>query len=148
MITNPKPYDLVLVDAGDYKYIGQIISRPTPENTIMVRRVPDDPSTMIEVPLTKLSKPISKKKYVQYAVIVGNLGFPVDMLRYDSATPVNFSIVEKEEYGPISVKLKEGETQLIIGRATELKGQQWTTGRWNSFGWYIKPLKTLKIEGK
>lgn len=73
-----KPYVQVVVDAGDYHYIGQAISYPTPEQTIMVRRVPDDPSTMEEMKISKLSAPGCKYNYVHYAVVGGRGSFPVD----------------------------------------------------------------------
>lgn len=144
---NLKPYDLVTVNEKDYRAIGQVISRPTIDGTIMVRRVPDDPNTMVELPLDKLSETTIKWKWVHYAVVSGWDRFPVDMLRYDVAAPANFRL-EEDDRGRITTILQDGHPALFVARCSELKAVNWTTERWRSFGWTVSPLKTLKIEGK
>ncbi len=142
------PYQLCLVDKGDYKYVGQIISRETPDHTIMVRRVPDDPATMEEMHISELSLPGGKYKYVHYALVSGRSGvperdssyFPVDMLRYDWAAPQNFSVDDNGAH------LNEGETEFIIGKVGERPYPQWTPARWSSFGWTIRELNSVKLE--
>ena len=81
-----------------------------------------------------------KAKWMQYAIVSGQFTFPVDMLRYDCATPVNFTIEDEEK-----AVLNEGETKFLIRRGTRTKNQKWTEARWNSFSWNIKPLKPVKI---
>lgn len=154
-----KPYDLVRI--RDYNicninvaHYGQTISHPTPDRTIMVRHVPDDPTTMEELPISTLERlNKSERKWVQYATVNGRGSFPVDMLRYDYCYPVTFT-VEDSQRGPVA-ELNETPNEmfyqhdlLIVARATDTKAKDWTTARWNSFGWMILPIKTLKIEGK
>ena len=144
---NCKPYDLVRVKMEGFACCGQVISKETPEGTIMVRIVPDDPGTMVEKKvsdLTSLNK--SDYKYVQYASVTGSGCFPVDMLRYDFAAPVSFTI-EETDRGPKTI-LKDGFSELIIARAVRTKKQEWTVGRWSSFLWGIKQFSVLKIEEK
>jgi hypothetical protein len=148
-----KPYTLVDVREGNYSYVGQLISRPIVadgKSTIMVRRVPGDPSTMVELPLDKLL-PINrvKVKYVHYAVCSGRLSFPVDMLRYDMATPVNFEFTIDPFYHNTLTKILPSwpadDTRLIIATARTYNKHPWTDARWVSFGWSVKVLKVLPI---
>src|SRR5512146_3316954 len=108
-----EPFTLVLVHYPSqcvehhdyYTYIGELVSRPVPgtPQTIMVRRVPGHPGTMEEMPVDRLF-PLTSKGFhwVHYAAVAPIPGwlsrsqFPVDMLRYDSAAPVNFRIIEDE----------------------------------------------------
>jgi hypothetical protein len=153
MLVNPKPYDLVIVQHGDkygidlYRHCGQIISRPIGDGTIMVRMVPDDPTTMEQVSLEMLGKPHLKCKWVHYAQVNGFGQFPIDMLRYDFCSPANFTM-SYDERDRIVVTIKDGQHDLIVAQCTTVNRPDWTRGRWLSFGWDIKPLKTLKIEGK
>jgi hypothetical protein len=144
-----KPYQLVTVDAGEYKYVGQIISNPF-EDRVMVRRVPDDPATMEEMTLSSLKPTDRKYKWVSYASVMGKGQFPVDMLRYDMAAPVNFKLVEDRWGGLTRPELTTDEYghELIVATVSETKSRDWTQGRWNSFLWSCKPLKTLRIEGR
>jgi hypothetical protein len=161
MITHKfKPYDIVWVTREDYAHYGEVISYPFPEsndkpdeiNRIMIRNVPSDSTTLEEVPLSILSLPRGKVKWVQYAEVSGQFEFPIDMLRYESAAPVNFKLAEEFSGGRDRLKIIMKEPKitlpttdkLIIARGSELKSWKWTTGRWNSFSWRIKPLNTLK----
>lgn len=68
------------------KRLVQAISKPTPDNTSMVRMVPGDPTTMVEVHLGLLDKALGTKanyKYIRFARVSGMGPFPEDMLRYD-----------------------------------------------------------------
>jgi|SRR5215831_10021859 len=144
-----KPYDLVVVKADGYSYLGQVISHPINDETIMVRRVPDDPATVESMKLTNLAKPTIKYKWVHYATVAGMGTFPVDMLRYDFAAPVNFKLVE-DRWGDLTkpeLTTEEYGKDLIIASASELKSARWTPDRWRSFIWSIRPMKTLKIRG-
>ena len=138
-----KPYELVVVEEEGYSYIGEVISYETPENTIMVRRVPNDPSTMVEMPVAKLKGVTGRYSHIHYAAVHGRGRFPIDMLRYDWATPVSFTL-DSEGY-PV---LNKGETKLIIATVSH-PTRTWTPARWNSFSWGIAELKTLKyVKGK
>ncbi len=53
-----EPYQLVRVRHEDFGHVGEVISRETPEGTIMVRMVPNDPTTLRELPLSMI-EPIS-----------------------------------------------------------------------------------------
>lgn len=144
MKTELKPYDLVLVKRDAYSHIGQVISRPM-EKTIMVRLVPDDPTTIVELPLSCLQRTLYKYKWVQYAEVRGSFCFPIDMLRYDKAAPVNFYI---DDDGAMLKDECSEDKAFIIGRAVTRKSQEWTVARWSSFCWSLKELRTLKLEGK
>lgn len=141
-----KPYDIVLVRHADYSHFGQVISRPTSEETIMVRMVPGDATTMKEIEMSKLSPPNGPVgKYIHYAEVFGSFGFPVDMLRYDHAAPVNFTLVEGE-LGRIEAVPNGGdgapyEGKLVIAKLSSKKNHNpWTEARWASFGWQIKTI--------
>lgn len=147
-----KPYDLVIVQHEDYAHIGQVISMPIGDGTIQVRMVPDDPCTTVNIALDKLRNPDGKYKWVHYAKVSGQFDFPVDMLRYDFAAPVNFTIGEGE-LGQITTQFRSTPglpewKDLIIARCTRTKQTQWTPARWASFSWQIEEIKTAKIEGK
>lgn len=154
-ISKARPFDLVIVEhknedseLGQYSHVGQVISRPIENRTIMVRLVPDDPCTMVELPLSAIKPTSTKYKWVHYAKVSGSFSFPVDMLRYDCAAPVSFNLVDNGRgYEPM---MKEGmeDMGLVIARCTERKDPQWTDGRWASFSWRLERMKILKIEGK
>jgi hypothetical protein len=62
-------------------------------------------------------------------VVEGNLPFPLDMLRYDSAWPAtsqDVTAIEKS-FDPMSGKI----------RVTVFCRHELTAGRWDSFGWKI-----------
>jgi len=151
-----KPYQLVRVKAEGYGYLGQVISRPFIEGDvemIMVRRVPDDPATMEKMKVQELlvanvyDPP--KAKWVHYAKVSGKGTFPIDMLRYDFAAPVNFKFVE-DRWGDLTkpeLTTQEYGEDLIVATASELKSQGWTGDRWRSFMWSCVPMKSVKIEG-
>lgn len=126
-----KPYDLVIVKQDKVVFVGEIISKPIGDGNIMVRLVPGDPNTMIQLPMNVLStKLVPRIRYIHYARVrpVRNLPFPDDMLRYD-----NCVIVEETSDG------------FIVARATVLKTNcSFTVARWVSFGWDLEHLKTIK----
>lgn len=144
-----KPYDQVIVKCDGYSFCGQVITYPIGEGTIMVRRVPDDPSTMEEMPIDSLSRTNkSDYRWVHYATINGRGVLPVDMLRYDFAAPVNFRL-GSNQYREVE-KLSPGDEELIIARCTSRMGvNPWTDGRWRSFSWVVRPFgKPIKIKGR
>jgi hypothetical protein len=134
-----KPNTLVFADLREtegYAFIGEVMSFPTPERTAMVRRVPGHPGTLVELPLANLvtDRSIRAYKWVHYAKAEGRGSFPVDMLRYDRAAPVNFTIKDGK---PV---LNEGETELIIATMTRFRSEPWTKARWASFMWTVSPI--------
>lgn len=148
-----KPYMLVRVilsgktsyyEQGKRALVGEVMSFQTPENTVMVRRIPGHPGTLIEVPVSAIEEIKGGTfRYVQYAVVAGNGTFPSDMLRYDSCEPVNFDLVDG--YSGPKAQLHPGETELIVARPTPSQTPGWTIGRWSSFLWGIRHIRTERI---
>jgi hypothetical protein len=141
-----KPYDFALVEMrgqnvelGVYRFVGQVLSLPTTEQTIMVRTVPGLPGSLIEVPLSSLKRLTSKPKKVQYCVVKGDGTFPTDMLRYDSCCPVNFQLIPGD-YGSKVEMLPgfEGQPLMVAKACLPSLSKYWTPERWASFGWAIK----------
>jgi hypothetical protein len=135
-----KLHEIVLVKHPGYQHFGEILSRPTPEDTYMVRMVPGDPGTLREVPSEQLAvRPEQHSvKYVHYAAVNGHGAFPVDMLRYDHCAPLNFD-PETGEFTSF------GFDERIVARASGSRHPGWTTARWASFSWGLRELKTEKI---
>ena len=143
-----KVHDIVVVNHEDYRHCGEVISRPIGNGGIMVRMVPGDPDTMQEVSVASLSVLNEKPNWVHYAEVSGNFGFPIDMLRYDFAAPVNFTFTGDDRhttvYKPENAVWGE---RLVIAAASLYKQPRWTIDRWRSFCWGIKPLNDVKLEG-
>lgn len=96
-----KPYQLVYVSepnvdvqSGMHRYVGEVLSFVTPDDTIMVRRVPGFPGSLVELPIGYLQPCTWSKPCVNVAAVEGKGYFPMDMLRYDSCVPVNFDIAD------------------------------------------------------
>jgi len=156
-----KPGELVTVAEADYLYTGQVMSREFDiDNTgdtsrYMVRRVPGHPGTLEEIATSKLRvSPLAKTKhvYVHYAAVAGppHSSFPVDMLRYDSASPLNFEMDTDENYRvhtAIDHMMKLGN-ELVIACASSKSRPDWTKARWSSFGWGLRELKTELLEDR
>lgn len=155
-----KPYMLVEVHCQGYSYVGQVMSYVTPDRTILVRRAPGHPGTLSEVPVNCVTLPYEKYTWVHYALIKSvhakppYSSFPIDMLRYDHAAPVNFDFIQVGEdlvMRPISeddkIFFKEAGEQLLIAKCTRSGvTDPWTIKRWESFLWTITPLKSERIE--
>jgi hypothetical protein len=163
------PYTLVLCELRDkigYAYYGEAMSYPFPEPGsgddlfVNVRRVPGHPGTLEKVALDRIQIPFHKLKYVHYAQVFGIGQFPVDMLRYDMAAPVNFTPVERgilerdpelEKQGikrvlGVKVDPSFGLPGLWIAATTPTGVQPWCTERWRSFLWSVKHIKTETVE--
>lgn len=154
-----RPFTLVWVNEreartplGDVQYVGEVMSwRIPPDGTYMVRRVPGHPGTLVELPERCLSRMTNKgpgsMRYVHYAVVAGHGSFPVDMLRYDNCTPVNFDI-EWSEAGAATIKRKDnGIGPLLVAKAAPtLTFGRWTEARWESFGWSLRPVQAHSID--
>lgn len=144
-----KPYQLVTVTEDGYKYTGEVMSFVTPEQTIMVRRVPGHPGTLEEMPVSKISPqtyPRKKKLYVHYANVSGRGSFPVDMLRYDFASPVNFRLVEATlgRFRAEHLANAQGDDgMLLIATVSDKPWAEdlgvWSPERWSSFLWGLEP---------
>lgn len=140
----PKLYSFVTVKQDGFAHVGEVLSLPTPDNTLMVRMVPGDETTLREVPIAQLAPVINRPRYVHYATVRGGRRFPVDMLRYENAAPANFTI---ESNGVFDVAVPTvPDDRLIVAYASDEAQPQWTSARWRSFGWAIKHVHSMKIE--
>lgn len=149
LLLTPFPlYSIVLVDRGDFRHYGQILSRPTPTDTYMVRMVPGHPGTLKEMPLARLQPPQAgiKIRWVHYAMIDGRGSFPVDMLRYDYAAPVNFELIEDDDRLQVKIDPTFGSKDMIIARASHERLPRWTDARWNSFLWGVRTMHTEELK--
>ena len=153
-----KPYQFVLVKVADpfvemkqRTFIGETMSMPTPDATIMVRRVVGHPGTLIEVPVASLTLQKGMNRcWVHYARVNGvrpnGLGFATDMLRYDTCVPVNFTYGRTSDFNPnakiIEIDPAFGWAFPVVAQASRSMRPQWTVERWHSFFNSIVPLKT------
>lgn len=137
-----KLFDVVMVQHAEYSHFGEVLSRVTPTDTVMVRMVPGHPGTLKEMPISALRKVHStdtfkRPMYIHYAAVMGRHAFPIDMLRYDLCAPLNFDPETKiidPSFGPV-------HDQMVVARlAPRFWG--WTTSRWSSFGWSLIRLDT------
>ena len=130
---------LVGCEGEIHRFIGEVMSFPIPgeEQMVMVRRVPKHPGTIEEMPMTWIEGEVKKSdaRCVSYAVVGGKGTFPIDMLRYDHAVPVNFEIVTGDR-GPHARLLPGMGDELIVAKV----GRNWTKARWSSFLWGLHEL--------
>lgn len=140
-----KLYSTVIVDRGDYHHYGEILSHPIPPgvgqgggDTYMVRMVPGHTGTLLELPADKLqhAQPGTKLRWVHYAEVDGNGSFPIDMLRYDFAAPLNF------DPETLEIEPSFGFAGLVIAQASARREPRWTRARWSSFLWGLQELKS------
>lgn len=148
-----KPNQIVVVQQEGYRHYGEVMSFPIPnaasalaDPTIMVRMVPGHPGTLREVPVESLCMADSKPKYTHYAKVKGFGQFPVDMLRYDFAAPLNFTIrKEWTGYRAGDPDPTFGFDCLVVASASRERRTRWTPERWKSFIWRIEEIGTLQI---
>lgn len=83
--------------------------------------------------------------YYSIAEVKGSGNFPVDMLRYDGCYPHRSE--DAIEIG-ISIGVREAKrpgegysVQVSRQRKTKAEAENWTVGRWASFGWTLKVLR-------
>jgi hypothetical protein len=143
-----KPYQFVIVQREAYSHIGEVMSFETPDQTAMVRRAPGHPGTLEEVPIALLRPVAVKPRYVHYAEVSGWGSFPLDMLRYDVAAPVNFMVKETEGLLKAVTYPDFEEDRLIIAHASHEAHPSWTVERWMSFIWVVRELTTEKLGEK
>lgn len=154
-----KPHDIVVVQQTGYSHYGEVLSLEIPHAdsapTYMVRCVPGEPTTLQEIEAARLRLPDSARRIydVHYATVASKWrshpfhNFPVDMLRYDFASPVNFKLVENDLNG-VDAEIENGQSDLVIATATRRSGGAWTPERWSSFMWTIRPWKSVRLERK
>lgn len=164
---NINPYHLCRVrndEPGDplrgITYIAEAVSRPTPNNMLIVRAAPGDPQTVRAVPLSAVQSVILEPRthYVHYAVVSGPGNFPLDMLRYDCAVPVNFKLDVSDtgtatigdtwrlevEFGVWKRDL-QAPHPLVISHCSAHVSPQWAKAAWCSANWGIMGLHTVEI---
>lgn len=140
-----KPWQLVSVtsDGVGSAYIGEVVSMPTPSNTIMVRKVPGNPGLLEEVHVSACELVEAGDWHVHYACVNGPLkSFPTDMLRTDQCVPVSFDIEWENDRGSFVVKKESPTTMLIVAQVVRRRHPQWTPARWNSFGWGLAEMSS------
>jgi hypothetical protein len=78
---------------------------------------------------------------------VGNL--PIDMLRYDRATPLTQSDASQSFVEGEAAFTEGNERPIRLVRYTEGKGRNYadnpTVKRWNSFGWQVTDITWRKL---
>lgn len=142
-----KPWNIVFVTMPQGRtFIGELVSFPTPDGSIMIRQVPGIAATLLEIPVSAVERLATGFHWVHYAEIRGKGDIPLDMLRYDSAVPFNFTI--DEETG--AYKLDEGQpedTPLIVASLGRYKFvPPFTPKRWESFGWRCDLIKVARVD--
>jgi len=150
-----KPHQLVTVQEDGYSYTGEVMSFVTPENTIMVRRVAGHPGTLEEMPVDKIKPHAFERKrslFVHYASVSGRGSFPVDMLRYDFASPVNFRLVTLPDGRVRAEHLANAQGDdgmLLIATVSDKRDAEsfgvWCPARWSSFLWGLEPMFTEQL---
>lgn len=122
------PHDLALCVSitSVRERVVEVISRETPDKTIMVRMVPGEPTTMVEMPVSMLRlRPRGKVRYLHVASVRSSLPFPEDMLRYDNAALFDHTVQEE----PL-----RSDGEVIVYTVSDSKAPPWTNARWMSFG--------------
>lgn len=133
-----KPFQFASYKGPYGNSICQIISYPTPDGTIIIRTVPGHSGTLKEVNLKDLSHAEQHYRWVHYARVEGSGSFPVDMLRYDCAVPLNFDL---EAIDP-----KFGFDSRIIAAVSKFEERTpFTVDRWRSFLWSITTIKVARL---
>lgn len=155
-----KPYQLLRARDparvyGDSTFIGEAMSFKTPENTIMIRRVPGHPGTLIELHLEHIVGVQDHKGpwYVHYAIVAGgrSSSFPVDMLRFDQCVPVNFDIhYTGERHAAVLSDTQQtrflGEVDdFVVAQTSTKRYDPFTVARWSSFLWGCRHFATEEL---
>lgn len=160
-----KPHSIVVVQQEGYKHYGEIasprVAAALQDNGIVkpayynVLRVPGERATVEEVPERRIEMPSTVRRSfrVHYAAVSSRFarrphaGFPVDMLRYDFAAPLNFHLVDDQVTGGVTCVLDKGFEEwgadLVIASCTQRVNGAWTADRWDSFMWSVQPLRSV-----
>lgn len=133
-----KPYQLahLEVEVSTRRRLVEVISRPTPDNTIMVRMVPGEPTTMLEVKLGELHSR-AQNRYLHIARVTTGFVFPEDMLRYDNAALYDHTLPED---GGDDRGLPVPPEGLLVYTDSANRKNPWTLDRWNSFSCTVTPV--------
>jgi hypothetical protein len=140
MKPNFKPYDLATIQlpTSERRRTVEVLSYPTPDDTIMVRMVPGDPTTLREVKVDDL-EPRARQRYCRIARVRCRFDFPEDMLRYDDAALCDPD--QSEDF--------RTDAPVLIYRLTDYKrGTCWTEGRWASFSASIEQVATCDLRAQ
>ena len=81
-------------------------------------------------------EPKGLRLYERTLVVIGNLHFPVDMLRYDNCIPAgegDANEIERSLSGDEPIKIRVIELKIVLRE----KKRQPTIARWNSMGWMV-----------
>lgn len=138
------PWAIVEVQLDGRSVFGELVSFPTHDRTIMVRLIPGDPNSLTEVPLSTILRTSARMKWVHYAEVSGNFGFPSDMLRYDNCHPVNFTI-GLDDAPILSDGWPPGSALMVAATGSTRSRSPFTLARWQSFSWSCRPCRTEKI---
>lgn len=143
-----KPYDFVRVEQDGYAHLGEVMAYPSEGDTVYVRTVAGDPTSARHLPLSQITHvlPRDDYRYMHYAVVSGTGCFPVDMLRYDFASPVNFTLEEDEHGRPKLLQEPDADDALLVARPSRDRKPNWTDARWASFLWRVEHQRTVKLE--
>jgi hypothetical protein len=135
-----KPYLIVMVKQGEHTFIGETISFPTSNGkSIMVRKVPGHPGTMVEMLCADLTVlPQRRRYFVHYAKVEGALSFPTDMLRREHAVTLNF------DAETLMIDATHGSSDHLIAKVSSWRDPMWNLERWQSFGWRCEALNTIR----
>jgi hypothetical protein len=77
-------------------------------------------------------------KYYQTFTVTGSGHFPLDMLRYDHCWPSQ----QSEIY---LMNIASQTRRIQMARRVDGKSVMPTTGRWESFGWQVSAVSTMKV---
>lgn len=142
-----KPWNMVLVNTGARRFVGELVSFPIPEGTegtIMVRQVPSVAATMLEVPTSWIEAPVAGYPWIHYAEVSGPGALPVDMLRYDYAVPFNFTLDDATGLYTMEPDW-EGKPLVVAAMGRYKTVPAFTPKRWESFGWRCHLLKVDRV---
>jgi hypothetical protein len=128
--------------------IVEVVSYPTPNETIMVRMVPGEPTTVKKVYVAELTPCKRKYRYVYLARVIG-FTFPEDMVFYDNAALYDHRLPECGEENPIlgyADGLRVPDEGLIVYKLSSAKRvKPWTYGRWQSYSCWIEEVKVTDL---
>lgn len=143
-----KPFGLMQlpVDVSVRKRIVQVVSLPLPNGTIMVRMVPGEPTTMIEMPvanLLPLPSSWNHSHWLHVARVNSLFSFPEDMLRREHAFLWDHTIHEFEV--PRQKYTGKDDDKTIIYKINERPASGWNYDRWQSFSCDVQHLYSRNL---
>lgn len=127
------------------RFVGEIVSMPTLEKTIMVRQVPTVAATAIELPTDCIEDFATGWSFLHFAEISGEGSVPLDALIRDNAVPFNFSLNESTHMATLDPGLPQG-TQLVVAAVAPYRHvPAFKPLRWQSHGWTCKPFDVQRL---